>query len=146
MENLVEMNKKKNFYSGWHLVGSTSEVLGEGSYINFEIGDEPIVVVRGKNDELKALSRVCRHRGFDMLEGELTPDGNLIGRTGKVKRLRCPYHAWTYDLDGKLIAAPLSDQICDFKKSDISLPDFAVCIIDENIFVNLDKSADHPAL
>mgnify|MGYP000011430718 CR=1 FL=1 len=135
------MNNSQPQPHGWHLVGHTEEVMEPGNYLTCEIEQEAVVVVRSDSGQLKALSRVCRHRGFDMLEGELTPDGDLIGRSGQVKRLRCPYHAWTYDLEGKLIAAPLADRICDFKKSDIALPEFALSVVDDQVFVNLDKNA-----
>ncbi len=125
----------------WHAVGIASDIPDPGNYLAADIASEPLVVVRNGDGVLRALSRVCRHRGFDMLEGVGPQGGDLIGRTGSVKRISCPYHAWTYDLDGQLIGAPVADGIPDFDKGCVSLPSFEVAEVDGLVFVCLDAPA-----
>ena len=125
----------------WHTVGLSSQLPEAGDYRSIDIDGEPLVVLRNGDGELRALSRVCRHRGFDMLEGTGPAGGDLCGSTGRVKRISCPYHAWTYNLDGQLIGAPVSDGIPDFDKGCVSLPRFDVAEADGVVFVCLDAPA-----
>ena len=141
MNKSVEAQVKQPSINGWIAVGEERELQKSGDYLAVNIGREPLVVTRNEQGELSVLSRVCRHRGFDMLEGENAADGDLRGRCGNVKRLRCPYHAWTYNLDGQLLAAPLAKDICDFDKTSMSLPKFAIEVVDGVIFVNLQSDA-----
>ena len=104
------------FERGWGLVGHASEVAGEGQYLTTTIGREPVTVIRGSDGELRALSNVCRHRASTILEG--------AGTCRKV--MRCPYHAWTYRLDGELVAAPSARGFNDFDRDRIALPRFRV--------------------
>lgn len=136
----IEVQDKYLGLKGWLAVGQESEVSETGHYLSVNIELEPIVLTRNAEGEIKALSRVCRHRGFDMLEGENAEDGDLRGKCGTIKRLRCPYHAWTYDLNGQLIAAPMANDITDFDKTEISLPSFAVELVEGVIFVNLEAN------
>lgn len=75
-----------------------------------KIGDESIIVVRS-NREIGAFYNVCRHRGSRIME-----EG-----PGKVTSIKCPYHSWTYSLEGKLIGAPHTDNLTDFDRNAISL-------------------------
>ena len=79
----------------WLLVGHESEVAEPGQYKVFNAAGESAIVVRGSDNELRAFANVCRHRGSLV----------CLEQSGEVKNFRCPYHGWTYDIDGKLIAA-----------------------------------------
>jgi Rieske 2Fe-2S family protein len=81
----------------WFCAVRADEIAGPGAFQVVSIGDESVIIVRNKDEELRAFLNVCRHRGARICaEAE-----------GQVRRnLRCAYHAWTYDLDGKLVAAP----------------------------------------
>ena len=148
MNMSVEVQASPKSMNGWVAAGQASELQNSGDYLTVDIGREPLVITLNEQGQLCALSRVCRHRGFDMLEGENASDGDLRGRCGNVKRLRCPYHAWTYSLDGQLLAAPLGKDMCDFDKTSVSLPKFALEVVDGVIFVNLQADAKplHPQL
>lgn len=126
----------------WHPMGLVEHIPEPGDYLTGNIGDEPLVVIRDKNGEIRALSRVCRHRGFDMLDGEGHRGSDLRGARGNVKCLTCPYHAWTYDLEGQLLAAPVSNTMCNFDKSAIALPRFSIAVKGSVIFVSLRDSAN----
>lgn len=125
----------------WQAVGLARQIPQHGDYLTAHIDDEPLVVLRNAEGEPRALSRVCRHRGFDMLEGTGPSDGNLSSRAGKVKRLSCPYHAWTYNLDGRLIGAPSADGIPGFDKSCVALPAFDLAELQGVLFVCVSSPA-----
>ncbi len=78
----------------WLFVAAGCELAERGAFITAAIGDEPILIVRGHDDHARAFANVCRHRGSRICSAA----------SGRVQRLVCPYHAWTYDLDGRLIS------------------------------------------
>lgn len=80
----------------WHFVGIAAEVADPGAYLAFSIGRNAAFVVRGRDGLLRGFHNSCRHRG-----SRICADGH-----GRSARLICPYHKWTYDLDGRLLAAP----------------------------------------
>jgi Rieske 2Fe-2S family protein len=81
----------------WCYAGRADEIPAPGCFIRRRVGRETILLVRGQDQMIRAFLNVCRHRGAQLC---LTDSGE-VGRT-----IRCPYHAWTYDLDGQLVAAP----------------------------------------
>ena len=83
------------FYRDWMFAGHDCEIPAPGDYFTLQIGDYPIIVVRGRDGEIRALHNSCRHRGSRICSAP----------KGAAKRLICPYHQWTYDLDGTLIRA-----------------------------------------
>ena len=89
-------------------------------------------MVRDKADEIKALFNVCSHRGTQLC---VEPEGNF-----KSKSIQCPYHAWTYDLDGKLLSAPLMKEDRGFQKNKCSLHQAKVYVWEGFVFINLDKN------
>ena len=125
----------------WQAVGLLRHIPNPGDYITATVENEPVVVLKNPEGEIRALSRVCRHRGFDMLEGVGVIGSDLNAQSGSVKRLSCPYHAWTYNLDGQLIGAPAADSIPDFDKRCVALPRFDVTEFAGVLFVCLDYPA-----
>jgi len=83
----------------WQVVCHVSDVANVGDFHTLDYAGESVVVVRGRDQELRAFTNVCRHRGARLLDGP----------AGCAKRLVCPYHAWAYDLDGRLIGVPLRE-------------------------------------
>ncbi len=100
------------FHKSWTCVGRADDVAEPGSFVTHEIGGSGIVVLRDREGKLHAFHNVCRHRGTRLVE---EPQGQ--GRTN----LQCPYHAWTYDLAGRLRGAPLMAEIEEFEKEDSGL-------------------------
>jgi Rieske 2Fe-2S family protein len=84
------------FRRHWLFVGHSCELPNRGDFFTYQIGDEPLIVVRGEDGAIRALHNVCRHRGSLICERE----------QGRSSRFVCPYHAWTYGLDGRLLSAP----------------------------------------
>ena len=97
------------FNRAWHFVGISAEVIDTGSYLAFSLGRNPAFVVRGRDGVLRGFHNSCRHRG-----SRLCADGK-----GRSARIICPYHKWSYDLDGRLLAAPKMSP--DFKNSEHGL-------------------------
>jgi phenylpropionate dioxygenase-like ring-hydroxylating dioxygenase large terminal subunit len=83
----------------WQVVCHLSDVAGPGDFHTLEFLGESVVVVRGEDDVVRAFANVCRHRGSRILDGA----------SGCVKKLTCPYHAWSYDLDGQLSGVPFAE-------------------------------------
>jgi choline monooxygenase len=94
------------------------------------IESQPIVAIRNRDGELRAYYNVCKHRGHELLSGE-----------GQTKRITCPYHAWTYDLDGALVTAPRSEHLENFAQQEICLDQVQIEVFCHLVFVNLDADA-----
>ena len=92
-----ELEKRVIFRSAWQLVCHVNDIPARGDFHSFEFLGESAIVVRADNGEVRAFHNVCRHRAARILDG---PKGNC-GR-----RITCPYHAWTYALDGRLVGVP----------------------------------------
>ncbi|WP_457774738.1 aromatic ring-hydroxylating oxygenase subunit alpha [Phycobium rhodophyticola] len=99
------------FGRAWYCVGRADALPEAGDYITAELAHQPVVVLRGRDGHLRALSNVCLHRMSTILEGR-----------GKVRALTCPYHGWTYNLDGTLRGAPAMGLNEGFCKESYKLP------------------------
>jgi phenylpropionate dioxygenase-like ring-hydroxylating dioxygenase large terminal subunit len=99
------------FAKEWVCVGRASALPEPGDYVAYELAGEPLLVLRDQDGTLRAMSNVCRHRMSTMLEG-----------SGNRRAIVCPYHGWTYNLDGALRAAPAMDLNRAFCKDDYRLP------------------------
>lgn len=129
----LEIEKEKVFWRTWQPVGHAAKVAQNGCYLVADIAGEPCAVVRGNDGLLRAFSNVCRHRASTILEGH-----------GCIKSLRCPYHNWTYSLQGQLIAAPEFDGVENWDRSTVRLPPMRVEQWGPFVFLNVDCQA--PAL
>jgi phenylpropionate dioxygenase-like ring-hydroxylating dioxygenase large terminal subunit len=97
---ILRREQERIFRRAWQYIGHLGQVPEPGSYFAGRAGDVPVVVTRAADGELRAFLNVCRHRGSVLAAGE-----------GRRETLQCPYHAWTYGLDGALRAAPRGDEI-----------------------------------
>ena len=127
---VLQEEKTKIFSRTWQLIGRTEQVRQPGQYFTATVGDEPVIVVRGMDERLRAFSNVCRHRAGPVACGE-----------GARKSFRCGYHGWTYSLDGRLLNTPEFDRVEDFSREANGLPEFRVETWGALIFVNLDSQA-----
>ena len=118
------------FLKEWLQVTRLEEIPNIGDFIRVDIAGEPLIVIRGADGEVRTLSAVCRHRGAE-----------LAAAGGNCKMLVCPYHAWSYSLDGRLINAPSMEQAKDFDKTEYNLPGFRTEIWAGFVFVNFDDDA-----
>jgi phenylpropionate dioxygenase-like ring-hydroxylating dioxygenase large terminal subunit len=96
--DVLRQEQERIFARTWQYVGNFGQVSGVGDFFTARLGRIPIVVTHAEDGELRAFANVCRHRGSVVVEG-----------AGNRRTLQCPYHAWTYGLDGKLRSAPRAD-------------------------------------
>ena len=127
---VLRLEQERIFRRLWQYVGHAAQVPEPGSYMARHAGEIPVLVVRGHDGELRAFLNVCRHRGSLLTEGE-----------GKRAAIQCPYHAWTYDLDGSLRRAPRADLEPGFDPSDLGLVPLALETWGPLVFVNPDRDA-----
>lgn len=132
-EEFFEFEKDALFNREWLCVGREDWVKSPGDYFTTTHIGEPLIISRTREGELKALSAVCQHRAMLVAEGR-----------GNTKAFVCPYHHWTYGLDGRLVGAPAMSKTCDFDRNDVGLPEIKTEIWEGFIFVNFD--ADAPPL
>lgn len=99
------------FAEEWFCAGRADALKGPGDYLTLEIAGEPVIVLRDREGRLRAMSNVCRHRMSTLLQG-----------CGTVRAIVCPYHAWTYSLDGTLRGAPAMGQNKTFSRDEVRLP------------------------
>lgn len=125
-----EFEKDAIFAKEWLCVGRQEWVEKPGDYFTSMHMGEPIIVAKGRDGVIRAMSSVCQHRAMLVAEGH-----------GNTRSFLCPYHHWAYALDGQLIGAPAMERACGFDKSRIKLPQFKV----ENwlgfLFINFDPEA-----
>ena len=105
------LEQRHIFARDWLCAGRADALRAPGDYLTMEISGEPILVLRDRDGHLRAMSNVCRHRMSTLLEGR-----------GTTRSIVCPYHAWTYNLDGTLRAAPAMTRNDGFCKDRIALP------------------------
>jgi len=127
---LLRVEHERIFRRAWQYVGPTSNLQGPGSFFTARVGDVPVVVVLDGDGVLRAFVNVCRHRGHEVAEG-----------CGRRVTLQCPYHAWTYGLDGSLRAAPRSEREPDFDRADWGLLPMLVETWGPMVFANVDLDA-----
>ena len=123
--------REKIFAAQWVLVGHQSQLAQPGDYFTTEIAGESLIVVQDKRGEIHGFYNVCRHRGSRLIENR---NGQLSAA------IQCPYHAWTYGLDGRLLGAPHMDEMPGFNKADHSLHAVNLALWEGFIFVNLADS------
>jgi len=114
----------------WQWVSHVEKLREPGAYLTAEIAGRPIAVVRDREGTLRAFYNVCKHRAHELLSGE-----------GRTSRIMCPYHAWVYGLDGRLVRAPHTEALEDFRPGEICLDAVQVEEFCGFVFVNLDPDA-----
>ncbi|MFM7201248.1 MAG: aromatic ring-hydroxylating oxygenase subunit alpha [Myxococcota bacterium] len=127
---LYEEEQRQIFQRGWAFVCHVSEVASPGAYVTQRIGGEPVVVLRDQDGTLRAFSNVCRHRASVLLEGR----GTLT------KVITCPYHGWSYKLNGKLQGVAEAKSAPTLERSSLGLPSLSVDVLSGFVFVSLEEN------
>lgn len=120
------------FRREWVLVAHVDQVPRPGDYFAFDLAGEPVVLVRGADRELRAVSNVCRHRYMTLVDPG----------SANTPFLTCRYHDWRYDLTGELTSAPFMADVAGFDRAAHHLPTFQVEVWQGLVFVNLDPGAE----
>jgi len=116
----------------WHCVGRSERIAKPGDFFLRNVAFEPLIIVRDRNGQARAHFNVCRHRGTQICEK---------GSGHFSETIQCPYHAWTYTIDGRLIGAPHMQDVAGFSKADHGLHQAQIAEWDGFLFVNLDPAA-----
>lgn len=126
---LFALDMQEIFEKEWLFAGMTCEIPAKGSFMTLDVGSNPIIIVRGNEGQVHAFHNVCRHRGSRL----------CVKDKGKVAKLVCPYHQWTYELDGRLLFAG-SDMGSDFDLASYGLKPVNVKTAGGFIFINLSEN------
>lgn len=131
---LLDREQRAIFRRSWQIAGLVRDVAEPSQYLTTDVAGMPVVVVRDAEGVLRAHLNVCPHRGMVIAEG-----------TGRAKLLQCPNHAWSFDLDGRLRAAPRSDTEPSFDCAGLDLRPASVVVWGPLVLVHLDPAAPAPA-
>jgi len=121
----------------WICIAHVSQLKRPGDYISLDVLGEPVIAVRGKDNAIHVLSRVCPHRAMDIM-----PKGFGYEDRGKVRLFMCPYHSWTFDLCGQLKGAPEMQKTCEFNRKEFSLVEFRSEVWEGYVFMTFNQNAE----
>lgn len=128
---IAELEKRAIFSKEWICVGREEQVPQAGDFFTASVNEYPVIVVRSNDDQLLALANICRHRGMRLAKG-----------SGNTKVFTCPYHAWTYNLDGSLRGAPFMQDVAGFDPGGVQLPEVKLECWQGFIYICLNPDAD----
>ena len=128
---IAELEQRAIFSKEWICVGREEQVPRAGDFFTESVNEYPVIIVRSNDDQLLALANVCRHRGMRLAKG-----------SGNAEAFTCPYHAWTYNLDGSLRGAPFMRDMPGFDPGSVQLPAMKLECWQGFIYVCLDPDAD----
>ncbi len=106
-QDLYNLELETLFSRSWQVLGRTDQLVETGAYVTGDVAGEPIVIVRGADNNLRGFFNVCRHHAAAV----------MTEPAGTATSLRCPYHGWTYSLQGELKGTPDFSDVCDFDRS-----------------------------
>ncbi|NIR47776.1 aromatic ring-hydroxylating dioxygenase subunit alpha [candidate division KSB1 bacterium] len=132
-ESIYEEETERIFTKRWLYVGRASDVSEPGHYFLHNMDKESIILLKDEQHSIRAFFNVCRHRGTRLCT-------EARGRFSQ--SIQCPYHAWTYSLDGRLIGAPNMHEVKTFNKEEYPLRDVAVATWEGGVFMNLAESPE----
>jgi carnitine monooxygenase subunit len=127
---ILTLERESIFARTWQYIGRAEQVANPGDALPGYAGHVPVVLVRDRGGALRGFVNVCRHRGHE-----------VVTMPGSRKTLQCPYHAWTYGLDGSLRRAPRAEREPDFPKNDLALVAISVDTWGPFVFANPDPDA-----
>ena len=130
-EDWLALEMERIFGAMWLAAGRVEELAGSGAFVSRSIAGADLLLVRGQDGTIRGFHNVCRHRGTRLCDA---PAGQFNGS------IQCPYHAWTYGLDGHLLAAPQMDEVVGFEPGAHGLGEVACAEWDGHLFFNLQAS------
>ena len=130
-ERIERLERDQVFGNNWIAVGRVDQAAEAGQFFTFDLRGEPLIVVRGADQQLRAFYNVCRHHAAAV----------ATAPCGVAQHLRCPYHGWTYGLDGSLKGTPEFTGVCNFDREANGLVPVQVAVWEKFIFVNLNPEA-----
>jgi choline monooxygenase len=125
------LERSNVFGRNWQAIGRLDQVAKPGDFFTATLAGEPIVVARGNDNQLRAFYNVCRHHAAAV----------VTEAQGHAAQFRCPYHGWTYGLEGALKGTPEFDGVCQFDRAQNGLVPITLSTWEQFVFVNLDPQA-----
>ncbi len=110
-KRIFDLEQQTVFANSWQVAARLDQLTNPGNYVTTEIADEPVVIVRGSDDTLRGFFNVCRHHAAAV----------MTEREGHANQMRCPYHGWTYSLEGELKGTPEFSEVCGFDRAENGL-------------------------
>ena len=129
-EEIYRAEQENIFSRSWVPIGRVEQLPDTGSFIAADLLGQPIIMVRDTDQNIRVLSNVCLHRAATLVEGK-----------GKQLKFTCPYHSWSYDTKGQLVAAPMMEDVKGFETQNCKLPEIRSEIWEGFIMANLDPEA-----
>jgi phenylpropionate dioxygenase-like ring-hydroxylating dioxygenase large terminal subunit len=130
-EHIFKQESEHLFKANWINIAHVNQLAKPGDYLSIDVFDYPLLLTRDKNNDIHLMSRVCQHKGTLIAEG-----------SGNAHIFVCPFHAWSYGLDGQLKAAPLMDKAKGFDRQNCRLTQLRMEIWGGFIFVNISGDAE----
>jgi choline monooxygenase len=130
-KRIVALERASVFSATWQVAGRADQVRENGQFFTVELAGEPLVMARGEDGQLRAFYNVCRHHAAAV----------VTEAQGCAKQFRCPYHGWTYGIDGALKGMVEFDGVCNFDRAKNGLAPVRVDTWENFVFVNLDGRA-----
>jgi choline monooxygenase len=128
---VLDLERSTVFSRSWHYAGRLDQLSAPGQFVTCDVAGEPLVLVRGSDGVLRGFFNVCRHHAAAV----------MTDAEGSARHLRCPYHGWTYSLEGELKGTPDFAGVCDFDRARNGLLPVATAVWEQWLFVNLDAGA-----
>ncbi|MEW6207278.1 MAG: aromatic ring-hydroxylating dioxygenase subunit alpha [Acidobacteriota bacterium] len=126
---VMDLERRTVFARSWQMVGRADQLQEPGRYITFDLAGEPILVVRGSDRLLRGFFNVCRHHAAAV----------MTLSEGRANNLRCPYHGWTYSLEGELKGTPDFAGVCHFDRAANGLVQIETAEWENWVFVRLER-------
>ena len=129
-KQIFQLEQQTVFSRSWHVAARIDQLTKPGDYVTSEIADEPIVVVRGSDDQVRAFFNACRHHAAAV----------MTEAQGNCPQMRCPYHGWTYSLEGELKGTPDFIGVCDFDRANNGLISIGTASWEQWVFSQIDRA------
>src|SRR3954465_3686049 len=132
--DVLDWERANLFHGGWVCAGHVDQVRERGQYLMLDVAGESVMVIADDDGLPRAFLNTCRHRGARL----------VFMSEGRVRRLQCPYHAWTYGLDGSLRSAPFTDGLDDFDAACNGLKPVRLAVVEGLVLLDLSGTAPSP--
>jgi len=133
-ERIFELEKQTVFSRSWQIAARRDQLIEPGNYVTTEIAGEPLVIVRGNDNVVRGFFNVCRHHAAAV----------MTDAAGRVHQMRCPYHGWTYSLEGELKGTPDFTDVCRFDRAENGLVPVQIASWENWILAKLDDRQQSP--
>jgi choline monooxygenase len=133
-KRIFDLEQQTVFSRSWQVAARLDQLQKPGDYVTTDISGEPIVIVRGNDDQIRGFFNVCSHHAAAV----------MTENAGRATQMRCPYHGWTYSLEGELKGTPDFNDVCDFDRSENGLRSIGTAVWEKWLFAKVDGGQPPP--